>query len=157
MSQCSIDNYSVTKYNDEGIYTGKTVHLRYKRILIEDAKVHARGANDEKVKLSDITTVENEKRIEIKNDLKTRATANQNVGNKMSRKVEHQKKTKGRLNGKRINGNCNKCKENISNGKHDFINPCFFAKLIYNEPQKGLDILMLYVGAFLKYSCKHCC
>ncbi|SBT54716.1 hypothetical protein POVWA2_067790 [Plasmodium ovale wallikeri] len=157
MSQCSIDNYSVTKYNDEGIYTGKTVHLRDKRILSEDANVHARGTNDEKVKLSNITTVENEKGKEIKSGLKTCATVNKNLGNKMYRKVEHQKKTRGRLNGKRISGNCNKCKENISKGKRDFINPCFFAKLICNEPQKGLDILMLYVGAFLKYSCKHCC
>ncbi|CAG9472653.1 unnamed protein product [Plasmodium vivax] len=134
----------------------KTLHLRDGRTLSEVAssEIHS-GCDNESAKLSN--TVKSEK-TGVHGEASSGST-HQPTDEKVAEDKKHLKGTGNNVNGTRnnVNGTGNKVdgtKSKSYRTKRDDIpiTPLFFAELLLKEPEKGIDIMMLYAGGFLKYA-----
>ncbi|GAW83893.1 Plasmodium exported protein, unknown function [Plasmodium gonderi] len=143
---CTNKDNTCKKYSGKSI-EGKLLYLRDGRILTEGAQSNIYSkCNNENVKLS--------------NDMKSKDEEDQkNVTNVKgcfgsTNIVTHAMlpEEKKYFNNKKNNVNITKKTFNKSKKDDDIITPLLLAELMLREPGKGIDIIMLYVGAFLKYS-----
>ncbi|ANQ11097.1 Uncharacterized protein PCOAH_00051380 [Plasmodium coatneyi] len=125
----------------------KTLDLRDGRILTGDASSGIRSRCDsESAKMSNTVKSQNHKSGKTKFD---RGASSGSTYQPMDEKAAEYKK---HLKGTRKNVNGAKSKSNKTR-KHDVsVTPLLFAKLLLKDPEKGIDILMLYTGGFYNYA-----
>ncbi|KJP87559.1 hypothetical protein AK88_02725 [Plasmodium fragile] len=126
---------------------GKALHVGHGRILTEVAGsgIHF-DYHNKSVNLSN--SVDNGK-TGIGNEASSGSTY-QPMDEQVAEGAKHLRST---IN----NVNDTKSKSNKTKRDDMPLTPLFFAKLLLNEPEKGLDIIMLYAGGFLKYGRNRCC
>ncbi|GAB69347.1 hypothetical protein PCYB_147750 [Plasmodium cynomolgi strain B] len=125
----------------------KTLHLRDGRILTAVTSIEIpSGCDKESVKRSN--TVKSEKQESEKTGIDGEASSGstyQPMDEKVAEDTKHLKGTRNSVNNTKIKSKKTK-RDDVP------ITPLFFAELLLNEPGKGIDILMLYAGGFLKYA-----
>ncbi|EUD64383.1 hypothetical protein C922_05233 [Plasmodium inui San Antonio 1] len=129
---------------------GGTLHLRDGRILttVTSSKRHS-GCDSGSGKCSNTVRRENQENEKTGIDGKpSSGITNKPRDEKVSEDTKQLRCTRNNVNGARSKPSKTK--------RDDFpVTPMLFAELFLKEPEKGIDIIMLYVGGFLKYACNH--
>ncbi|CAA9991322.1 Plasmodium exported protein, unknown function [Plasmodium knowlesi strain H] len=124
----------------------KTLHLRDGRILIEDGSMESHSkCVSESSKWANTEKIGNQESKQTGIVVGAHGSTYHPMDEKDTEEKKHLKGIGNNINGPKSNSNKKK-KNDVS------VSPSLFAELLLKKPEKGIDILMLYAGGFLKYA-----